>query len=336
LTTSIAPDQAISCIEMGRPDLTTPRIGLHALGIGAGARRDVIDAVSRAAEDVGFSRLWAGEHVVMVDRPASTYPYNDDGTIPIPPDVDWLDPFGCLSFAAAATRTISLATGVLLLPEHNPVLVAKQAATLDVLSGGRFGLGVGIGWSREEFDALGVPFRGRAARAVEYVAAIRALWREDAASFEGEFVSFDSVRVYPKPPRARSMPVVFGGNSDPALTRAAIHGDGWYGFNLENAGEAGEYAADLRRRREKADLDPAGFDVAASIRDCDPGELGDLAGSGIDELVLVEEPPDDAAAAVDWIDGLARRWLPPRPNARTDQRPVEEVAAGELEAAEGI
>jgi alkanesulfonate monooxygenase SsuD/methylene tetrahydromethanopterin reductase-like flavin-dependent oxidoreductase (luciferase family) len=156
-----------------------------------------------------------------------------------------------------------------------------------------------------------VPFRGRAARTVEYVAAIRALWREDAASFEGEFVSFDSVRVYPKPPRDRSMPVVFGGNSDPALTRAALHGDGWYGFNLRSAVEAGEYAATLRARREEAGLDAGEFDIAASIVDCHPGELADLARSGIDELVLVEEPPADAATSIDWIDGLARRWLSP-------------------------
>lgn len=289
----------------------TPRVGLHALGIGPGARREVIDAVARAAEDAGFARLWAGEHVVMVDRPASPYPYNDDGAIPIPADADWLDPFGCLSFAAAATRTISLATGVLLLPEHNPVLVAKQAATLDLLSGGRFALGVGIGWSKEEFDALGVPFVGRAARAVEYVAAIRALWREDAASFRGEFVAFESVRVYPKPARARALPIVFGGNSDPALTRAAVHGDGWYGFNLSDVAEAREYAGVLRARREEAGLDPADFDIAASIVDCDPGELPELARAGIDELVLVEGPPGDAAAALAWVDELARRWLSP-------------------------
>jgi probable F420-dependent oxidoreductase len=265
--------------------------------------------VARAAEDAGFARLWAGEHVVMVDRSVSPYPYNDDGAIPIPADADWLDPFGCLSFAAAATRTISLATGVLLLPEHNPVLVAKQAATLDLLSGGRLALGVGIGWSKEEFDALGVPFGRRAARAVEYVAAIRALWREDAASFQGEFVAFDSVRVYPKPPRARSMPIVFGGNSDPALTRAALHGDGWYGFNLGSVGEAREFAATLRARRQEARFDPAGFDIAASIVECDPGELADLGHAGIDELVLVEEPPGEGEAAVDWIRELARLWL---------------------------
>src|ERR671932_66766 len=103
------------------------RLGLHALGIGAGARRTVIDSVAAAAEDHGFATLWSGEHVVMVDRPASRYPYADDGRIAVPAVADWLDPMIGLSFAAAATRTIGIATGVLLLPEHNPVVTAKQA-----------------------------------------------------------------------------------------------------------------------------------------------------------------------------------------------------------------
>src|SRR6476661_9818348 len=179
------------------------RLGLHALGIGTGARRAVIDSVAVAAENSGFATLWAGEHVVMVDRSASRYPYADDGRIAVPAVADWLDPVIGLSFAAAATSTITLATGVLLLPEHNPVLMAKQAATLDTLSGGRFTLGIGIGWSREEFDALGVPFERRAARTAEYVAAMRTLWRDDVASFDGKFVGFNSIRVNPKPLRDR-------------------------------------------------------------------------------------------------------------------------------------
>src|SRR5258705_75943 len=113
------------------------RLGLHALGIGSGATRAVIDAVAAAAERCGFATLWSGEHVVMVDRSASRYPYSDDGQIAVPAAADWLDPMIGLSFAAAATSTIGLATGVLLLPEHNPALVAKQAAPLDTLSGGR-------------------------------------------------------------------------------------------------------------------------------------------------------------------------------------------------------
>jgi probable F420-dependent oxidoreductase len=175
------------------------RLGLHALGIGSGSTRAAIDAVAAAAERCGFATLWSGEHVVMVDRAASRYPYSDDGQIAVPATADWIDPMIGLSFAAAATSTIGIATGVLLLPEHNPVLIAKQAATLDTLSSGRFTLGVGVGWSREEFDALGIPFERRAARTAEYVAAMRTLWRDDVGSFEGEFVRFDSVRVNPNP-----------------------------------------------------------------------------------------------------------------------------------------
>ena len=138
------------------------QVGLHALGIGAGADRAVIDAVATAADSAGFATLWFGEHVVRVDKSASRYPYADDGQIAIPSTSDWIDPMIGMSFVAAATSTIGLASGVLLLPEHNPVVVAKQAATLDVLCGGRLTLGVGIGWMREEFDALGVPFERRA------------------------------------------------------------------------------------------------------------------------------------------------------------------------------
>ncbi len=120
---------------------------MHALGIGTGAERPVIDAVAAAAETCGFATLWSGEHVVMVEDPTSRYPYADDGRIAVPAAADWLDPLIGLSFVAAATTSIGIATGVLLLPEHNPVLIAKQAASLDKLSGGRFTLGVGIGWS---------------------------------------------------------------------------------------------------------------------------------------------------------------------------------------------
>src|ERR1700728_2535059 len=219
------------------------RIGLHALGIGTGARPEVIRAVAVAAEAAGFATLWAGEHVVLVDQPTSRYPYSADGHIAVPADADWLDPLLGLSFIAAVTTTIGLATGVLLLPEHNPVVAAKQAATLDMLSGGRFTLGVGIGWSAEEFAALGIPFAGRGRRTAEYVAAIRTLWADDVASFAGEFTRFESVRVNPKPVGGRRIPVVVGGNSDGALARVAAFGDGWYGFSLPSAAVAGRVAA---------------------------------------------------------------------------------------------
>ena len=285
------------------------RLGLHALGIGSGAERAVIDAVAAAAERAGFATLWSGEHVVMVDESASQYPYSDDGRIAVPAEADWIDPLIGLSFAAAATSTIRIATGVLLLPEHNPVLVAKQAATLDTLSGGRLTLGVGIGWSREEFDALGVPFERRGARTKEYVDAMRTLWRDDVASFDGEFVSFDAVRVNPKPVHDRRIPVVLGGNSDAALRRVAAWGDGWYGFNLDSVDAVAERVEFLRELCGERGRDPAELRLAVALRDLKAPDAASLAALGIDELVIVEGPPDDAHAAADWVRALADRWM---------------------------
>jgi probable F420-dependent oxidoreductase len=285
------------------------RLGLHALGIGSGATRAVIDAVAVAAEQSGFATLWSGEHVVMVDRPSSRYPYSDDGQIAVPAQADWIDPMIGLSFAAAATSTIGIATGVLLLPEHNPVLVAKQAATLDVLSGGRFTLGVGVGWSREEFDALGVPFERRAARTAEYVAAMRTLWRDDVASFDGEFVGFDSVRVNPKPVAGRRIPVMLGGNTDAALGRVAGWGDGWYGFNLDGVREVADRIDVLHRLCVEHGRDRAELRLAVALRDLHTDDVGPLGDLDVDELVIVEAPPDDAGAAADWVSELAEKWV---------------------------
>ena len=283
------------------------RIGLHALGIGTGARPEVIRAVAIAAEAAGFATLWSGEHVVMVDEPASRYPYSPDGQIAVPAAADWLDPLLGLSYTAAVTSRIELATGVLLLPEHNPVLAAKQAATLDVLSGGRLTLGVGIGWSAEEFAALGIEFRRRGPRTAEYVAAMRALWADDVASFSGEFVRFDAVRVNPKPVRARRIPVVVGGNSDAALKRVAAFGDGWYGFNL-TVDVALERAAALAGhcRQQGRSLDE--LTVAVALTDASPAALPELAQAGVTEVVVVDSPPAGPSDAAAWVTNLAARW----------------------------
>lgn len=286
------------------------QLGLHALGIGWGARREVIDAVATAAERNGFTRLWSGEHVVMVDQPESRYPYSADGRIAVPAVADWLDPLVGLSFVAAATRRIEIATGVLLLPEHNPVMLAKQAASLDTLSAGRLTLGVGVGWSREEFAALGIPFARRGARAAEYVAAMRTLWRQDVASFAGEFVSFDAVRVNPKPVRDRRIPIVLGGNSDAALRRVAVWGDGWYGFNLADSEAVRGRLAKLGELCREAGRDPRELHVALALTGPEPGDLAALSELGVSELVLVQAPPEDPEAAADWVAGLADRWIP--------------------------
>ncbi len=284
------------------------RLGLHALGIGSGARRGVIDAVARAADVHGFATLWAGEHVVMVDRPGSRYPYSADGTIAVPAAADWLDPLVALSFAAAASESITLATGVLLLPEHNAVLLAKQAASLDVLCHGRLSLGVGVGWSREEFEALGIPFARRGARAAEYLHAMRVLWRDDVASFDGEFVSFADVRVNPKPVRDRRIPIIVGGNSDVALRRVATMGDGWYGFNLAGLDAVRDRLEVLAGASAELGRDLRSLYIAVALEQARLEDLPALEALGVDELVLVEAPPEDPEAAEPWVAGLAAAW----------------------------
>jgi probable F420-dependent oxidoreductase len=199
---------------------------------------------------------------------------------------------------------------VVLLPEHNPVIVAKQAATLDRLSGGRLTLGVGIGWSRQEFEALGVPFEHRGRRTAEYVAAMRTLWRDDVASFDGEFVRFDAVRVNPKPVRERRIPIVVGGNSDAALQRVAAWGDGWYGFNLQDAEEVADRVALIRRLCRDSGRDPGELQLSVALRDPRRDDVPALSRLRVDELVIVGGPPEDPDTASGWVAELAGRWLP--------------------------
>jgi probable F420-dependent oxidoreductase len=284
------------------------QIGLHALGIGAGALPEVITAVASAAEAAGFGTLWAGEHVVMVDGARSRYPYADDGQLAVPADAPWLDPLVALTFAAAATQRVRLATGVLLLPEHNPVMLAKQIASLSVLCHGRLTLGIGVGWSREEFEALGVPFAGRGARADEYLAAMRALWRDDPASFSGEFTSFAAIRVNPKP-LGGDVPVIVGGNSDAALSRVARSGQGWYGFNLTGIAQVQERVERLAQLCEAQGRNASDVHVAVALRDPQAASAEELSAAGVDELVLVANPPRDPAFAEEWARGLIRPWL---------------------------
>jgi probable F420-dependent oxidoreductase len=186
------------------------KIGLFALGIGAATSADIIRKVAETGERTGFATLWAAEHVVLFDRHDSKYPYSDTGKFPLAANADWLDPFITLTFAAAVTSKIRLATGICLVPEHNPLILAKEIASLDKLAKGRFALGVGIGWSAEEFSALGIPFERRAQRTREYIDVMRQLWSEGVASHHGEFVNFDNAGSFPKPPQGAKLPVIFG------------------------------------------------------------------------------------------------------------------------------
>ena len=175
--------------------------------------------------------LWVPEHVVFLPDYASRYPYSDDGRVPGNPQ-GVLDPFTALTFIAARTNRIRLGTGVCLVPQRQPIYTAKMVADVDYLSGGRVDFGVGIGWLAEEFQALGMDFATRARRCVEYIGAMKSLWRDEAAPFESATLAWPALHFNPKPVQKPHPPIYFGGESDAALTRVAQLGDGWYGFDL--------------------------------------------------------------------------------------------------------
>lgn len=184
--------------------------------------------LARAAEEAGFESLWTVEHVVVPAGYASSYPYARSGRMAGgAEDFDIPDPLVWLSYVAAATTSIRLATGVLILPQRNPLLLAKEAATLDVLSEGRVVLGIGAGWLAEEFKALGVSFDDRGDRTDDYIRALRALWTEDAATYDGAFASFREVYSRPRPVQ-RPIPIVVGGHTRRAARRAGELGDGFF------------------------------------------------------------------------------------------------------------
>mgnify|MGYP006089518665 FL=1 len=183
--------------------------------------------LAQAAEKAGVESLWTVEHVIYPSNYKSSYPYDTSGQMAMAPDTDLSDPLIWLTWLAANTSSIRLGTGILILPERNPLVLAKEVATLDALSGGRVELGIGVGWLREEFDALGIPWERRGARTDEYVAAMQKLWSGNEVSFSGEFVSFDNVSSNPKPANG-SVPITVGGHSDAAAKRAGRLGNGFF------------------------------------------------------------------------------------------------------------
>lgn len=180
-----------------------------------------------AVEAAGFESVWTVEHVIWPAQYDSVYPYHPSGRMPGAEEMDMPDPLIWLAYVAATTKTLRLGTGILLLPERNPLIVSKEIATLDKLSGGRMELGIGVGWLEEEFDALGIPFARRGARTDEYVEVLRALWSGDSTDFDGEFVSFSGVISRPTPTQS-PMPLTVGGHSEAAARRAGRLGAGFF------------------------------------------------------------------------------------------------------------
>jgi probable F420-dependent oxidoreductase len=213
-------------------------------------------ALAEAAEETGVESLWTVEHVVVPQGYQSAYPYSASGRMPGDETSPIPDPLVWISFVAALTRTVRLCTGILILPQRNPVVLAKECATIDQLSGGRLTLGVGIGWLAEEFAAIGVPFAERVGRTEEYIRAMRALWSTDE-THHGEFVSFSSARSYPKPVASTGVPIVVGGHTKAAARRAGRLGDGFF----PGRGDTAALVAEMREAATKAGRNPDDIEI---------------------------------------------------------------------------
>ena len=241
----------------------------------AGAAR-----LARAAEAAGFDTVFAIDHVVLPQHYDSIYPYSADGRMPAANTAAYPDPLIWMAFAAAATTRLKLMTGVIILPQREPMVLAKQVATLDAMSGGRIELGIGVGWLKEEFAAIGVPFARRGKRADDYIGAMRALWAGDGASFQGEFASFDKVNSNPKPVRG-SVPIIVGGHSEAAARRAGRLGNGFFPSIGAQADTFPLFDV-VSRAAEAAGRDPASIERITGCPDALPA-------AGKDPLAAVEE-----------------------------------------------
>lgn len=235
----------------------------------------------QAAEAAGFESAWTVEHTVIPHGYQSQYPYAPSGRLPGGDgDFDLPDPLIWMAYVAAATTRIKLATGVIILPQHNPVITAKQVATLDMMSGGRVLLGVGVGWLKEEFDAVGSPFEERGARTDEYIRVMRELWSADRPSFEGTFFRFKDAYMRPKPVN-RSVPIIIGGHSTFAAKRAGRLGNGFFPAR----GAPAELVKLVRDTATAHGRDPAAIEITTSLPD-NLDDLPAMAAAGIDRVLV--------------------------------------------------
>ncbi len=257
-------------------------LGLFGANFGACADPDLQVRIARVCEEVGFESFWTGEHVAM--------PIHDN-PVPTAPETPFLDSIVALTNVAAHTRRLRLGTGILVLPHHNPVLVAKTLASLDVVSNGRLIAGFAAGYVEAEFAALGVDFGKRGAITDEYLQAIRVLWTDELPRFAGRFAAFGDVRFEPKPTQRPHPPIVVGGHAAPALRRAAREADGWYGFGL-TVDAAAPLIRELERLRAELGRGDRPFEISlTTFEPLDARLIERAAAIGIDRLIIYPLAP---------------------------------------------
>ena len=277
-------------------------VGLFGINMNFLAEPQWAVRVAQHAEAAGFESLWTGEHVVLPDPQAAPSP--------APPETPMLHPPAMLAHLAAVTTTIKFGTGITLIAQRNPVVLAKEIGSLDVLAGGRLLFGIGAGYLHQEFEALGVDFESRGARTDEYIDAMRALWTQENPEFSGTFVNFSGIDAQPRPVQAGGPPVIVGGASPAALRRAVTHGNGWYGFAMDVA-TAGKTIERLRLAQQRF-ARPRGLgEMEISITPPKPPSramLEDYAALGVDRIIpmLGFYKQDDILSS---LDGLAANLL---------------------------
>lgn len=280
-------------------------LGLFSMTTGPCSHPEAAARVARAAEAAGFDSLWGGEHVVLPDPRVPPSPLEPEDRI--------TDPIVSLAFLAAHTSRIRLGTGIIIVPQRNPLVLAKQLATLDVLSNGRLIFGVGVGYLEPEFRALGIPYGTRGAVTDEYLAAMRAIWSEPRPAYRGRHVSFEGVQAHPQPVQRPGPPIVIGGHTPAAFRRAVEQGQGWYGFALDEDGTRrcldGLREAAARHARPTA-LGP--LEISVTPRPTRGGEAMDRASAerfaalGVHRLILIPPRSLDGAGLERFVEKAGR------------------------------
>jgi probable F420-dependent oxidoreductase len=270
---------------------------------------------ARHAEACGFESVVLVEHAVVVSDYESVYPYAKSGKMPLPDDCSIPDPLDLMAYLAGVTEHLGLATGVLVLPNHHPVVLAKRIATVDVLSGGRVRMCVGVGWMDEELRATGADPRTRGRRTDESIVAMRTLWSESGpsgAEFSGEFFSFRHAHSYPKPVRPGGVPIDIGGHSEAAARRAGRLGDGFHPLGLSSE-DLSLRMGQLRESAEDAGRDPSSIELTLSgyLPTTSEQDVEDARTAGANRLVLSASMTDDLAQIQDEMSTFAERFSIP-------------------------
>jgi probable F420-dependent oxidoreductase len=259
------------------------RFGLFAVNYNTCADPRAAVTVAKHAEAAGFESVWTGEHLVLPD-PQRQWPF--------PPTMPFLDTIVALTLAAANTTTIKLGSGIIILPLRTPAVLAKELASVDVVSNGRLIVGVGAGYIPAEFAAVGVSQNERGARTDDAIRALRALWTMEQPRYDGRFTSFAGIDAHPRPAQRPCPPIIVGGESPAALRRAVTMGNGWYGFSLDVA-ETRELVAALRQTATEHERPPDLGRLEITVTPCgqlDRSVVAQYEDAGVDRLVLLPEP----------------------------------------------